>query len=224
MSFQAMLGDIGFVGFVVMGCLVALSIYSVSVSIDKLRRLRRAARESAEFLPAFSRLLEEGELKQAVLAAQRHERSHVARVVSAGVAELLDGKSALSGADRLELVHRALERSSVLTVAEMRRGLGGLATIGSTAPFIGLFGTVVGIIHAFEGIAATGSGGIAAVSGGIAEALVATALGILVAIPSVMAFNYFTGTIERFHVEMSTTAAQLVDWLRKREALHAAAR
>ena len=104
----------------------------------------------------------------------------------------------------------------MITLAEMKKGLGGLATIGSTAPFIGLFGTVVGIIHAFDGIASSGSGGLAAVSGGIAEALVATALGILVAIPAVMAFNYFTGTLERFHVEMNTSSTQLVDFLSKR--------
>jgi biopolymer transport protein ExbB/biopolymer transport protein TolQ len=88
-----------------------------------------------------------------------------------------------------------------------------LATIGSTAPFIGLFGTVVGIINAFRGIAATGSGGMAAVSGGIAEALVATALGIFVAIPAVVAFNHFTGTLERFQVEINQASNELVNVL-----------
>ena len=107
-------------------------------------------------------------------------------------------------------------------MTDMRKGLVGLATIGSTAPFIGLFGTVVGIIHSFEGIASSGSGGLAAVSGGIAEALVATALGILVAIPAVMAFNHFTGRLERFQVEMNATASELVDFLTKRvQASHA---
>jgi biopolymer transport protein ExbB/TolQ len=95
----------------------------------------------------------------------------------------------------------------------MKRGLGILATIGSTAPFIGLFGTVVGIINAFRGIAATGSGGMAAVSGGIAEALVATALGIFVAIPAVVAFNHFTGMLERFQVEMNQASSTLVNFL-----------
>ena len=89
------------------------------------------------------------------------------------------------------------------TLIQLKRGLGFLATIGSTAPFIGLFGTVVGIINAFRNIAATGSGGMSVVSGGIAEALVSTALGIFVAIPAVVAFNHFTGKIETFHVEMN---------------------
>jgi len=88
-----------------------------------------------------------------------------------------------------------------------------LATIGSTAPFVGLFGTVVGIINAFRGIAAAGSGGMAAVSGGSAEALVATALGIFVAIPAVVAFNQFTGMLERFQVEMNQASSQLVNHL-----------
>jgi biopolymer transport protein ExbB/biopolymer transport protein TolQ len=219
MSLSEMLGNMGFVGTCVLGCLLGLSIYAVAVAIDKFRRFRAAARESVAFLPEFARCLQDGKLQEALNAARRHDRSHVARVVSDGMAELADNRALTLGAEmRVELVSRALERSAELTLADLRRGLGVLATIGSTAPFIGLFGTVVGIIHAFEGIAATGSGGIAAVSGGIAEALVATALGIQVAIPAVMAFNYFTGSLERFRVEMKTTAAQFVDFLSKRVA------
>src|SRR5262249_15529080 len=101
------------------------------------------------------------------------------------------------------------------TLIQLKRGLGFLATIGSTAPFIGLFGTVVGIINAFRSIAATGSGGMSVVSGGIAEALVSTALGIFVAIPAVVAFNHFTGKIETFHVEMNRASTQLVNCLFK---------
>src|SRR5262249_9362963 len=101
------------------------------------------------------------------------------------------------------------------TLIQLKRGLGFLATIGSTAPFIGLFGTVVGIINAFRSIAATGSGGMSVVSGGIAEALVSTALGIFVAIPAVIAFNSFTGKIETFHVQMNRASTQLVNCLFK---------
>jgi biopolymer transport protein ExbB/biopolymer transport protein TolQ len=98
---------------------------------------------------------------------------------------------------------------------QLKRGLGFLATIGSIAPFIGLFGTVVGIINAFRSIAATGSGGMSVVSGGIAEALISTALGIFVAIPAVVAFNHFTGKIETFHVQMNRASSQLVNCLFK---------
>ncbi len=222
MDIGKLLFGMGFVGICVMGCLLALSIYSVSVMIDKLRRFRAASQQSMTFLPVFGRCLKEGKLQEAVVSARQHRASHVARVVSAGVAEVIASHAAaVTASDQVDLVTRALERSSALTLAEMKKGLGGLATIGSTAPFIGLFGTVVGIIHAFEGIAATGSGGVTVVSGGIAEALVATALGILVAIPAVMAFNYFTGTLERFEVEMSATSAELVDFLQRTRLAHA---
>jgi biopolymer transport protein ExbB/biopolymer transport protein TolQ len=217
MNLAEMFGSIGFVGMCVMGCLLALSVYSVSVILDKLRRFRAAAHQSVAFLPEFGRCLKEGKLKEAVVTARHHDKSHVANVVSAGVAELIESRESVGDAGtQVELVSRALERSTALTLAEMKKGLGGLATIGSMAPFIGLFGTVVGIIHAFEGIADTGSGGVAAVSGGIAEALVATAFGILVAIPAVMGFNYFITSLERFQVEMNATSAELVDFLRKR--------
>jgi biopolymer transport protein ExbB/biopolymer transport protein TolQ len=123
---------------------------------------------------------------------------------------------ALRPGERVEAVERALDRATALTSAEMKKGLGGLATIGSTAPFIGLFGTVMGIVHAFQGIAASGSGGIASVSAGIAEALITTAFGLFVAIPAVMAFNYFTATLERFQVEMTNSSAELVDFFLKK--------
>lgn len=217
MTASEMLRDMGPIGMGVMLCLLGLSIYSIAMIFDKFRRFRAAQLQSLQFLPAFGRCLNEGKLQDAMDSARRHDKSHVARVVRAGVSEFVEGGTQVADADvRVEMVSRALERSANVTLADMKRGLGGLATIGSTAPFIGLFGTVIGIIHAFQGIAESGSGGIAAVSGGIAEALIATALGIFVAIPAVMAFNYFTGSLERFHVEMATASAELVDFLHKR--------
>ena len=140
----------------------------------------------------------------------------MAQVVSAGILEY-EGVRQTGGnpVASLELVTSALRDSMSEVLIQLKRGLGFLATIGSIAPFIGLFGTVVGIINAFRGIAATGSGGMAAVSGGIAEALVATALGIFVAIPAVVAFNQFTGRLENFHVEMNRASSQLVNHLFK---------
>jgi biopolymer transport protein ExbB/biopolymer transport protein TolQ len=124
--------------------------------------------------------------------------------------------------DLVGAVGRALERSVSLTAAEMKKGIGGLATIGSSAPFIGLFGTVIGIVNAFTGIAQSGSGGLAAVSAGIAEALITTAFGIMVAVPAVMAFNYFTTRLERFQIEMSNSSAELLDFfVKKHEAMSA---
>jgi biopolymer transport protein ExbB/biopolymer transport protein TolQ len=117
----------------------------------------------------------------------------------------------------VESVRLAVERAAALTAAEMKRGLGGLATIGATAPFVGLLGTVIGIINAFTGMAATGSGGIGAVSAGIAEALVNTAIGLGVAIPAVWMFNYFTGQVEFFGIEMANSSSELIDFFLKRQ-------
>jgi len=199
-----------------MCCLAALSVFSVGLIMDKHRRFRSAWRQSQMFKPVFGKFLHGGELQELLDAVPQHQNSYVAQVVSAGILEY-DGMRQNGGdpVASMELVTSALRDSMSETLIQLRRGLGFLATIGSTAPFIGLFGTVVGIINAFRGIAATGSGGMAAVSGGIAEALVATALGIFVAIPAVVAFNLFTGKIENFHVEMNRASSQLVNYLFK---------
>src|SRR5438093_12004691 len=216
MSFSELLGNVGLFGAAVMCCLIALSIFSVGLIVDKHRRFRSASRQSQMFKPVFGKFLHGGEVKELIAAVQLHQDSHVTRVVAAGILEYNGVRQ--TGGDpvaSLELVTSALEDSKAETLIHMKRRLGYLATIGSTAPFIGLFGTVVGIINAFRGIAATGSGGMAVVSGGIAEALVATALGIFVAIPAVVAFNHFTGRLENFHVEMNRASSQLVNCLFK---------
>jgi biopolymer transport protein ExbB/biopolymer transport protein TolQ len=216
MSFSELLGNVGLFGAAVMCCLVALSVFSVGLIVDKHRRFSSAARQSKLFKPVFAKFLHGGEVQELIDALRPHQKSHVAQVVSAGILEY-DGVRQ-SGGDStasLELVTSALEDSKAETLIQLKQGLGFLATIGSTAPFIGLFGTVVGIINAFRGIAATGTGGMAVVSGGIAEALVATALGIFVAIPAVVSFNHFTGKLENCQVEMNRASSQLVNCLFK---------
>ena len=214
MSLTELLRHVGIFGGAVMVCLALLSVFSVGMIIDKHRRFGTASRQSEKFKAEFKKFLHGGEVQDLVEAGQLHQNSYVAQVVSAGIIEY-DGVRQ-SGGDpvaSLELVTSALRDSMSETLIQLKRGLGFLATIGSTAPFIGLFGTVVGIINAFRSIAATGSGGMSVVSGGIAEALVSTALGIFVAIPAVVAFNHFTGKIEGFHVEMNRASSQLVNCL-----------
>ena len=214
MSLSELLGNVGLFGGAVMVCLALLSIFSVGMIVDKHRRFRTAVRQSEAFRPVFTKFLHGGDVQDLIAVMPKHRDSHTARVVAAGVLEYDSVRQA--GGDpvaSLELVTSALEDSKAETLILMKRGLGFLATIGSTAPFIGLFGTVVGIINAFQSIAATGSGGMAAVSGGISEALVATALGIFVAIPAVVAFNSFTGRLETFHVEINRVSSQLVNCL-----------
>ena len=216
MSLMELLGNVGMFGLAVMVCLAGLSIYSVGVILQKHLRFRAATRRTQAFKPAFGKFLRSGKLQDATDAARGHQESYVAQVVSAGIVEYTRAKeTGTDPAASLELVTSMLEDTKVEVLIEAKRGLGTLATIGSTAPFIGLFGTVVGIINAFRSIAATGSGGMSVVSGGIAEALVSTALGIFVAIPAVVAFNHFIGVLERFHVEMNRASSELVTFLFK---------
>jgi len=216
MSLTELLGHVGVFGGAVMVCLALLSVFSVGMIIDKHRRFRSASRQTEKFKQEFKKFLHGGDVQDLIQAAQPYQSSYVAQVVLAGITEY-DGvrESGRDPGASLELVTSALRDSMSETLIQLRQGLGFLATIGSTAPFIGLFGTVVGIINAFRSIAATGSGGMSVVSGGIAEALVSTALGIFVAIPAVVAFNHFTGKIENFHVQMNRASSQLVNRLFK---------
>ena len=162
-------------------------------------------------------------MQEAVAAAQQHPASPVAKVVGAGLREYLEGLEALreegpddvGDFDLVDAVNRQMERSKERETANLKRGLTWLATVGSTAPFVGLLGTVVGIINSFQGLSGDGGGGLGAVSGGISEALVATAVGLLVAIPAVMLFNVFNGRVEAYQIDMNDVASELIDFVLK---------
>ena len=220
MDFFKMFVDSSWIGKTVVLILLGLSIWSIAIMFDKFRSYKAARDESLKFLPLFVKNLKDNNFQGALDAARTYKKSHIARVVSAGLIEYDSDKADFKDShDLVGAVGRALDRAVSLTAAEMKKGTGFLATIGSSAPFIGLFGTVIGIVNAFTGIAASGSGGLAAVSAGIAEALITTALGIMVAVPAVMAFNYFTTRLERFQIEMSNSSAELLDFfLKKHEA------
>jgi len=216
MSFTELIGNVGVFGGAVMACLALLSIISVGVIVDKFRKFQLASGQSQIFKKKFGEFLHGGDIQALMEASHQHQNSHVAQVVSAAINEY-DGVRQKGGdpVASLELVTSALEDSTAETLLRLKSGLGFLATIGSTAPFIGLFGTVVGIINAFRSIASAGAGGMAVVSGGMAEALVSTGLGIFVAIPAVVAYNHFTGNLENFRVEMNRASSQLVNHLFK---------
>jgi biopolymer transport protein ExbB/biopolymer transport protein TolQ len=200
--------------------LIIMSVYSLTVAIERWIFYQKAKKQSLAFAKLVTLHLKQDKLQEAIDSSKKYKQSHLARVVSAGLYEfshdLNTGSANIVGHDPIEAAERAIEREALMTTADMRKGLSGLATIGTTAPFIGLFGTVIGIINAFRGMAMSGSGGIAAVSTGIAEALVTTALGLFVAIPAVWLFNIFTNKIERFQVEMSNSASELIDYFIKR--------
>jgi biopolymer transport protein ExbB/biopolymer transport protein TolQ len=184
-----------------------------------------ARKQSRAFAPAVAGALREGKLDEAVKIADRYRKSHLAKVVVAGLQEFQAHQisSEIPG-EEIEASKRALERSEAIVHAELKRGVSGLATIGSTAPFVGLFGTVVGIINAFKNISTEKGSGLGVVAGGISEALVTTALGLFVAIPAVWMFNYFTNKIEAFDVEMGNSSSELIDYFLKRSQRGAGAR
>jgi len=197
--------------------LFLMSAYSIGVMIDRLMAYNAARKQSRLFAPAVAGALREGKLDEAVKIADRYKKSHLAKVVVAGLQEFQAHQvsSDIPG-EEIDASRRALERAEAIVHAELKRGVSGLATIGSTGPFVGLFGTVVGIINAFKGISTEKSTGLGAVAGGISEALVTTAIGLLVAIPAVWMFNYFTGRIEAFDVEMGNSSSELIDYFIKR--------
>src|SRR6201995_1603212 len=197
----------------VVAVLFVMSIWSLAVIIDRALYFSAARKQSREFAPRVAGALKEGKLDEAVKVADRNKKSHLAEVVPAGLQEFRNyGTGGAITAEQIESSKRALERAEAIVHAKLKRGLGGLATIGSTAPFVGLFGTVAGILKAFGQIAAQHTTSIATIAGGISEALVITAFGLLVAIPAVWAFNYFTNKVEAFDVEMDNSSMELINY------------
>ncbi len=213
--------QMGYLAKAVMVILFIMSGWSIGVMIDRWMAFNAARNQSRAFAPAVAGALREGKIDEAIKVAERNKKSHLAKVVTAGLMEFKahqDSPGEIPG-ETIEASKRALERTEAIVHAELKRGLGGLATIGSTAPFVGLFGTVVGILNAFSGIAKEHATGLAAVAGGISEALVTTAMGLFVAIPAVMMFNYLTGRVEAFDVEMDNSSSELIDYFLTRRSL-----
>ncbi len=209
--------QMGFLAKAVVVILFIMSAWSIGVMIDRLIAFNAAKTQSRQFAPAVAGALREGKLDEAIKIADRYKKSHLAKVVVAGLQEFKAHQlsSEISG-ETIEASKRALERAEAIVGAELKRGVSSLATIGSTGPFVGLFGTVVGIVNAFKGIASEKAAGLGAVAGGISEALVTTALGLFVAIPAVMMFNYFTNKVESFGIEMNNSSSELLDYFIKR--------
>jgi biopolymer transport protein ExbB/biopolymer transport protein TolQ len=195
-----------------------MSAWSVGIMIDRALMFSAARKQSRIFVQQVAGALREGKLDEAISIAERNKKSHIAKVVATGLSEFQSASAQVSEQEVVDAAKRGLERSVAIVHAELKRGLSGLATIGATAPFVGLFGTVVGIINAFKGISEEKATGLAAVAGGIAEALVATAIGLFVAIPAVWAFNYFTNKVEAFDVEMDNSSMELINYFIMRRA------
>jgi biopolymer transport protein ExbB/biopolymer transport protein TolQ len=196
--------------------LAIMSIWMVTVAVSKWWNLRKAQKETLKFAPEFSQFLEEDNLTEAIKLAEGYKKSHVARVLGGALVEVkpLIQDGSVTVAD-INSVERAVERNMLLEVTQLKRGLGILATVGSTAPFVGLLGTTMGIVNSFAAMSASGSGGLAAIGGGISEALITTAFGILVAIPAVWFYNYFQTKIDNLTAEMTYVSKEFIDYLIK---------
>src|ERR1700757_5066564 len=213
--------QMGILAKIVVVILFIMSGWSIGVMIDRAMAFSAARKQSRAFAPAVAGALREGKIDEAIKVAERNKKSHLAKVVTAGLMEFKahqDSPGEIPG-ETIEASKRALERTEAIVHAELKRGLGGLATIGSTAPFVGLFGTVIGILNAFKEISTQKATGLGAVAGGISEALVTTAIGLFVAIPAVMMFNYFTNKVEAFDVEMDNSSSELIDYFLKRRSV-----
>jgi biopolymer transport protein ExbB len=194
--------------------LLLMSVYCFATGIERLIVFGKAKKQSRILLKLISALWQEGKIDDSIKLSsdKRFKNSHLAKVLVAGLNELQfqqDSKSA--HAEVVESAKRAIERATIKGVQEFKRGLNGLATIGSTGPFVGLFGTVFGIITAFQGMGVSGSGGIGAVAGGIAEALVTTGFGIIVAVVAVWFFNILLNRVDVFTGEMANASSELID-------------
>jgi len=196
--------------------LAIMSLWSLSVAIGKWWNLRKAQKETLKFAPEFSQFLEEDNLTEAIKLAEGYKRSHVAKVLGGALGEvkplIADGSVTVADINSAE---RAVERNMLVQIVSLKRGTAVLATVGATAPFVGLLGTVFGIINSFEGMATSGGSGIGAISAGIAEALIATGFGLFVAIPAVWFYNFFQTKIDNLTAEMTFVSKEMIDYLIK---------
>lgn len=222
-SLAGMWEQMGIFAKIILVLLLLMFLLSLAIVLERLRAYGRARRHSIQYIMLLRNFLQERKLQEAVQAAQTHGDSPLAKVVGGGLSEYIKGMEALNEEgpedvgdfDLVDAVNRQLERAKERETANLKRGLTSLATVGSTAPFVGLLGTVVGIINSFQGMKSAESTGIGAVAGGISEALIETAFGLVVAIPAVWAFNYFSSKVESFVVEMDNSSSELIDYFLK---------
>jgi biopolymer transport protein ExbB len=215
---RSMWAQMGLTAKAVVVLLAVMSMWSFGVMVDRYIAFSQARKQSREFAPAVAGCLREGKIEEAISVAEQNKRSHLAKVVVAGLQEYRSqGASTELSGEHIESSRRACERAEAIVNAELKRGLSGLATIGATAPFVGLFGTTIGIINAFQGMSTEQTAGLSAVAGGISEALIATAFGLFVAVPAVWAYNAFTNRVESFQIEMTNSSSELLDYFVKKQ-------
>ena len=201
--------------------LIFLSVVAIYLFVERQIVFAKAKTKSKKIAPKLAELLKSGNIQEALTLSSKKENkgSHLARVTAAGVREFMEGEEAgLDFEQQIASAQRGMDRAATIFSQELKRGLNTIATIATSSPFIGLFGTIFGIINAFRGMALTGSGGIGAVAAGIAEALITTAFGIGVAIIALWCYNFLNTRVEIISAEMSNTASEVIDFFVRRES------
>lgn len=220
MDLGTMWAQMGPIPKAVVFVLLFMSIYSIAIGVERIIVYTKAKKQSSILLRLIGKLWQEGKIEESIKVSsdKKFKNSHLAKVLIAGLNELeFQEDEKAPYAEKVESAKRAIERATIKGLVEFRRGLNGLATIGSTGPFVGLFGTVFGVITAFQGMATAGSAGIGAVAAGIAEALITTGFGIIVAVIAVMFFNFLLNKVDIFTGEMANASSELIDhYIKKR--------
>jgi biopolymer transport protein ExbB/TolQ len=200
--------------------LLFMSLLMAAMSIRKALLLRRSRRSTVEFSPEYSKALGDGDFARAeALVDEYEDKSHLAAAFRRVFKSLtFYSEDRVLSAAEIASTQRLIELNTLEQLARFRRGLGLLATVGATAPFVGLLGTVMGVVRAFTGMAVSGSGGLAAISAGIAEALITTAFGLVVAIPAVWLYNYFINRIDYISMEITYATKEFIDFLMRYES------
>ena len=195
--------------------LLMMAVAFIGVTIERLIAFARSSKESRVFAGRAGKLLEERKIDEIVDLAQKHQGSTLARLFGPIASRYIHAYEDLGegGLTPVELARNESARRLEGLGEEVRRGMNVIATVGSIAPFVGLLGTVLGIIGAFQGIGSAGSAGIGPVMAGISEALVETAFGLLVAIPEVIAFNYLNARVSALDTQLGRAAGELLDEL-----------
>jgi len=222
-SLAGMWEQMGIFAKIILVLLLLMFLLSLAIVLERLRAYSRARRHSIQYIMLLRNFLQERKLQEAVQAAQTHGDSPLAKVVGGGLSEYIKGMEALNEEgpedvgdfDLVDAVNRQLERAKERETANLKRGLTSLATVGSTAPFVGLVGTVIGIINAFRVMGSSKSVDLTTLAPAIGEALITTAVGIMVALCGVWTFNYFTARIEAITNDMDVSIQEIVDWCEK---------
>jgi biopolymer transport protein ExbB len=190
-----------------------MALASISVFVERIWVYWRSRKQSRKYGQQAAALLQKGDHAGLIKLAGQYKGCHLAQLLGGGMKTYAGAVNEPGELGPMELTRRELARQSETMSNDIRRGHSVLASVGSVSPFVGLLGTVIGIIGAFQGIAREGSGGLGAVSAGIAEALIVTAIGLMVAIPAVLAFNFLSTRADALLVAIDQSKGEFLDFL-----------